>query len=99
MPTYDAGTAAIRVRPSFKNFVNEAKAELESMGLEANVRFDADTKAAEAEVEGFRAEAERAVNVTVDADVEAAEAAIKEVKEEAARGVRVDVDADTSSAE
>jgi hypothetical protein len=99
MPTYDAGTAAIRVRPSFKNFVNEAKAELESMGLEANVRFDADTKAAEAEVEGFRAEAERGINVTVDADVEAAEAAIKEVKEEAARGVRVDVDADTSSAE
>ncbi|AHH20859.1 putative bacteriophage protein [Nocardia nova SH22a] len=99
MPTYDAGTAAIRVRPSFKDFVNQAKAELKAMGLEASVRLDADTAAAQLEVQGFRAEAERQVNVTVDADVAAAETAVDGFKAEAGRTVEVKVDADVASAE
>ncbi|WP_063012245.1 transglycosylase SLT domain-containing protein [Nocardia nova] len=95
MPQYDAGTAAIRVRPSFKNFVNDAKAELAAMGLDAGVRLKADTDEARADVEGFRATAAEDVTVNVDADTAAARADVDAFRAEQERNplsLRAEVD-------
>lgn len=68
MPQYDAGTAAVRVRPSFRGFRTEAERELRAMDLNVDARIDLDTGQATAKVEGFREAAGQGVSIGVDAD-------------------------------
>ncbi|MGW2666216.1 hypothetical protein ACWCW7_35135, partial [Nocardia tengchongensis] len=53
MPTYDAGTAAIKIKPSFDGFVKKVKAELEAMHFDVDVAMGLDTAAARAELAEF----------------------------------------------
>ena len=73
MPQYDAGTAAVRVRPSFRGFRTEAERELRAMDLNVDARIDLDTGQADTEMAAFREAARRGVSIGVDADTEQAQ--------------------------
>lgn len=98
MPTYDAGTAAIKIKPSFKNFVRDAKAELETMDFKVDVTMGIDTAAARAEVEEFRRAASENASMRMEADTAAARAEVDKLRAEASRNASMRVDADTAAA-
>lgn len=98
MPNYDAGTASIKVKPSFKGFLTEARSELRSMDLEVSARVAADTGSAKAELAELRADAGRDMNVGVGADTGAARAEIDRLRaEEEADRVRLRAELDRSA--
>jgi hypothetical protein len=95
LPNYDAGTASIKVKPSFKTFISEARAELRSMDLSVDARVGANTEAAKAEFAALRAEAGRDVAINVNADVTGAETAVESFRaSQERRPVKIPVEAD-----
>lgn len=98
MPQYDAGTAAIRMKPSFDGFKIDAENKLKAMSLSVGVRVDADTAGASADIEAMREAASRAISTRLDADTASATAQITAVRELGGRAISTRLDADTSAA-
>lgn len=102
MPNYDAGTASIKVKPSFKTFITEARSELRQMDLSVDARVGADTTAARADFEELRVEL-RAMDFVIDAqvnaDTAAAKADLERLRAEAKRDVELKAEADVAAAE
>lgn len=95
MPQYDAGTAAIKIKPSFKDFVKDAEAELKTMNFSVDVRLGIDTTDATAEMERFRAAAGRQVDVRIGVDTSAGATEVESFRRAAGENVSIRVDADT----
>ncbi|WP_405490487.1 hypothetical protein [Nocardia sp. NBC_00511] len=98
MPTYDAGTAAIKIKPNFTNFVRDAETELKSMDFKVDVTMGLDTAAARTELDAFRAEANRNASMRVNADTAAARTDVDELRRAASRNASMRVNADTAAA-
>lgn len=98
MPQYDAGSAAIRIKPSFEGFKIEAENELKAMALDASVKIDADTATAAADIEALREAAGKAISTRIDADTAAANTQISALREVAGRAISTRIDADTAAA-
>ncbi|MGW3542042.1 hypothetical protein ACWDNI_16065 [Nocardia niigatensis] len=98
MPTFDAGTAAIRIKPSFRGFVKDTKSELERMDFKLDVRIGIDTAAARTELEEFQRVARENVSMRVDAATDAARTEIEALRREAGRNASMRIDADTAAA-
>lgn len=96
--THDAGTAAIRIKPSFKDFVKDTEAALKSMDFKVDVTMGLDTGAARTELDAFRAEANRNASMRVDVDTATARTDLDELHRSASRNASMRVDADTAAA-
>jgi hypothetical protein len=69
MPDFSAGSASIKLSPSFIGFVDKARTELKAMDLSVDARIGADTAEATADMERWRTE--QAVNpVGIKAEVD-----------------------------
>lgn len=98
IPSYDAGTAAIRIKPSFRGFVEDAKAQLERMDFKVDVTMGLDTAAARTELDAFRTEANRNASMRVDVDTASARTDLDELHRSASRNASMRIDADTAAA-
>jgi SLT domain-containing protein/predicted transcriptional regulator len=98
MPSYSAGEASIKIKPSFKNFVRDAETELKSMNFRVDVTMGLNTQAARAEIDALREEAGRRVDFHMSADTATAADEIAALRREANRNASMRIDADTAAA-
>ncbi|WP_227979988.1 transglycosylase SLT domain-containing protein [Nocardia spumae] len=102
MPDFSAGSASIKITPSFKTFVREARAELRAMDLSAEVKLQPQTGVAKAAIEKFRKEqSNNPLDVRVNANTAPADGQLSawRAKQEAnALGLKVDIDRASSGA-
>ncbi|WP_425296656.1 hypothetical protein, partial [Nocardia abscessus] len=97
MPQYDAGTAAIRVKPNLSGFATEVETRLRQMDFGVDVNLGIDTRVAAAEMEVFRRAAADNVTFRVDADTRVAAAEIEGLRAAARERVTMQVDVDSAS--
>lgn len=81
MPDFSAGSASIKISPSFKNFVRDANTELKAMNLSPlYVQIKPATADADAQIEKFRTEAGRNIGIGVDVDATKAKGELDELQ-------------------
>ncbi|WP_433626076.1 transglycosylase SLT domain-containing protein [Nocardia sp. CA-120079] len=80
MPQFDAGTAAIRVKPSFLGFPTAVETELRRYDFHLDINIGADTRVAAAEIEALRAAARENATFRVDANTATAAAEIEALR-------------------
>lgn len=78
LPDYSAGSASIKVSPNLRNFVRDARTELDAMKLSADVELKARTGEAESELDAF-ARRSRSADLRVDLDDARATAGMDEL--------------------
>lgn len=98
MPTYDAGSAAIKIKPSFKDFVKDTESELKAMRFSVDVTVGADTRRAAEDIELLRRAASENTTFRMNADTASAAAKVATVRRNATRNASMRVDADTAAA-
>lgn len=89
MPDFSAGTASIKVKPSFLGFVTEVRTELERYDFHLDINIGADTRVAAAEIENLRRAARENATFRVDADTAAAAAKVEALRRQAGRPIPV----------
>ncbi|MEU2013112.1 transglycosylase SLT domain-containing protein [Nocardia sp. NPDC019302] len=97
MPQYDAGTAAIKVKPSFRGFVQEVRTELERYDFSLDVSIGADTRVAAAEIENLQRIARENQTFRVGADTRVAAAEIAGLRAAAGEPIVIRTDIDRGS--
>ncbi|WP_228822437.1 transglycosylase SLT domain-containing protein [Nocardia farcinica] len=98
MPQYDAGSAGIKIKPNFRNFVTETETELRRHDFSIDVRVGADTAAARSDIQDLQAEARRDQAFRVGADIFGAVVDIENLQQLARQNQSFRVDADTAAA-
>lgn len=98
MPQFDAGTAALRIKPSFRGFVEETRSKLQEMDFSVDVRMGIDTATARTELEEFRRVARENVTFHVDANTRVAADEIALLRREASRNATMRIEANTAAA-
>ncbi|MGW4719796.1 transglycosylase SLT domain-containing protein [Nocardia sp. NPDC004260] len=98
MPQYDAGTAAIKVKPSFRGFVEEVRTELSRYDFNLDVHIGADTRVAAAEIENLQRVARENQTFRVGADTRVAAAEIAGLRAAAGEPIIIRTDIDRGSA-
>jgi hypothetical protein len=98
MPQYDAGSAAIKVTPSFRDFTKEVRAELSRYDFHLDINIGADTRVAAAEIELLRRAARENVTMRVDANTDPAAAQIARMRASARRPVTIRPEIDRAAA-
>lgn len=97
MPQYDAGTAAIKVKPNLTGFATEVENRLRTMDFHVDVNLGIDTRVAAAEMAAFRRAAGDNVTFRVDADTRVAATEIAGLRAAARERLTIPVDVDGSS--
>ncbi|MGV9331053.1 transglycosylase SLT domain-containing protein [Nocardia sp. NPDC003726] len=96
---YSAGTASIKVRPSFRGFVEETRTELSRYDFNLDIHIGADTRVAAAEIENLQRIARENQTFRVSADTRVAAAELAGLRA-AARDplvIRTEIDRDSTS--
>lgn len=99
MPQYDAGSAAIKVKPNLRGFVTELETELRRINANFDVNVGADTRVAAAEIENLRRLARENATFRVDANTATAAAEIEALRRAAQQNMtlRPEVDGNASN--
>ncbi|WP_228811141.1 transglycosylase SLT domain-containing protein [Nocardia farcinica] len=98
MPQYDAGSAGIKIKPNFRNFVTETEAELRRHDFRMEVRVGADTSSAAAEIGALQELARANQTFRMDADTRLAAAELAALQRVARENQTFRVGADTAAA-
>lgn len=98
MPTYDAGTAALRIKPSFTGFVAAVEAELSRYDFDLDIRVGADTSTAASEIANLQRAARESQTFRMDADTRTAASELENLQRVARENQTFGVDADTTAA-
>ncbi|WP_280487839.1 transglycosylase SLT domain-containing protein [Nocardia farcinica] len=98
MPQYDAGSAGIKIKPNFRNFVTETEAELRRHDFRMEVRVGADTSSAAAEIGALQELARANQTFRMDADTRLAAAELAALQRMARENQTFRVGADTAAA-
>src|SRR6266496_4137765 len=99
MPDYNGGTASIQIKPSFRNFVRDARAQLERINLHLDVQVGADTRRAAEEMETFRRAVGGPLDIRASMDTRIAAAEMEAFRRAVSYAIRVRVDVDTGQAQ
>ncbi|WP_054814887.1 transglycosylase SLT domain-containing protein [Nocardia arizonensis] len=98
MPQYDAGTAGIKIKPSFRDFVRETETELKRYDFSMDVRVGADTATARAEIEQLQRIARENQTFRMSADTRVAAAEVENLQRIARENQTFRMDANTATA-
>lgn len=91
MPQYDAGTAAIKIKPSFRGFPTEVETELRRYDFHLDINIGADTRVAAAEIANLRRAAGESTTFRVDANTATAAGEIAALRRAAGRPITANV--------
>ncbi|MEV6255588.1 transglycosylase SLT domain-containing protein [Nocardia sp. NPDC051911] len=99
MAQYDAGTASIKVKPSFRDFVTETETQLQRYNFNLDIQIGADTRVAAAEIENLQRIARENQTFRVDADTGVAATEIAGLRAAAREPlvIRTEIDRDSTS--
>ena len=99
MPQYDAGSAGIKIKPNFRDFVTETEAELKRHDFSMDVRVGADVATARSEIQELQRTARENQSFRMQADIFGAVMDIEAVQRLASERQSFNVDADTAAAQ
>lgn len=99
MPQYDAGSAGIKIKPNFRDFVTETEAELKRHDFSMDVRVGADVATARSEIQELQRAARENQSFRMQADIFGAVTDIEAVQRLARDNQSFRVDADTAAAQ
>ncbi|MET8650620.1 transglycosylase SLT domain-containing protein [Nocardia aurea] len=98
MPQYDAGSAGIKIKPNFRDFVSETERELKRHDFSMDVRVGADTAAAASEIANLQRVARETQTFRMGADTSTAASEIENLQRIARENQTFRMDANTATA-